>query len=102
MPLSTLFRAFGEEGSLTEREDNQSSFSTLEEQLSTKHAALGSFIAAIQFGISIGFVMINTGGISSKNTTTINITVINQVITINQKKYCHGVVSYSVLHITLE
>ena len=29
-----------------------------------------SFIAAISFGISIGFVMINTGGISSKNTTT--------------------------------
>ena len=40
-----------------------------------------SFIAAISFGISIGFVMLNTGGISSKNTTTmLSLSLIEQMV----------------------
>ena len=40
-----------------------------------------SFIAASQFGISIGLVMINTGGISSKNTTTmLRLSLIEQML----------------------
>ena len=40
-----------------------------------------SFIAAILFGISIGYVMINTGGISNKNTATmLKLSLVEQMV----------------------